>query len=96
MAVETRFPRWADSPTQFLIWEVDEVIPVAFCFILFLPSRNLVLGLIIGIVLMKMYVKLKERMPPFFYFHYMWFWGILKPRGNNMRMPKGYITVYRE
>jgi conjugal transfer pilus assembly protein TraL len=96
MAVETRFPRWADNPPQFLIWEVDELSFVALFFMLFLPTRNLIPGLIIGIILMRIYRKLKEKLPSYFYLHYMWFWGLWKPKCKNTHAPKGYLTRYRE
>lgn len=94
--MDTRFPKWADSPPQFLIWEVDELIPVAVCFIMFLPTRNLVLGLIIGISLMRIYRKLKEKLPSFFYIHYLWIYGIFKPRMKTVNIPAGYISRYQE
>ena len=94
--VETRFPRWADSPPQFLIWEIDELIPVVVCFVLILPTRNLMLGLIIGIILMRIYKNLKNNLPSFFYLHYLWFWGIWVPRTKSILLPRGYISYYRE
>lgn len=96
MAVETRFPKWADNPQQFLIWEVDEVMPIAVFFILFLPARNLLLGLIIGVTVSKLYKKLKDRLPHAFAYHFLWYFGLWTPKVKNAEVPKGYISVYRQ
>ena len=96
MAVETRFPRWSDSPPQVFNWEMDELIPVVLCFVLSLPTRNLLLGLIIGVVIMKVYVKLKDKLPSYFYLHYLWYWGIWSPKIKSSEALKGYLTTYRE
>lgn len=94
--IETRFPRWADNPLQFLIWEVDEIIPVALFWIMFLPTRNLLAGLIIGIFFMRIYKYNKERKPAFFYLHYLWNSGIWAPKFKNLDMLRGYVSYYRE
>lgn len=94
--VDIRFPKWADNPPQFLLWEVDEVVPVAFCFIVFLPAKSLITGLITAIIITKIYVRLKEKLPAFFYIHYLWFWGVYNPKTQNIEIPKGYLSNYRE
>jgi len=94
--VEIRFPRYIDSPPQFLIWELDEVLPVAFCMLIFLPSKNLLAGLVIGVIIMKIYRKLKDKLPQNFLFHYLWFWGVWQPKSRTTLMPKGYISRYQE
>lgn len=94
--IETRFPKFADAPPQFLIWEIDELVPVAFCFLLFLPTRNLLLGLIIGIGLMRLYRYCKQKYPEYFYIHFLWSWGIWQPKTKQIEIPYGYITKYRE
>jgi hypothetical protein len=45
---------------------------------------------------MRIYRKLKERLPSFFYLHYLWFWGLWSPKCKNTYPPKGYISRYRE
>jgi type IV conjugative transfer system protein TraL len=96
MAVETRFPRWADSPPQFLIWEMDELIfPMAF-FLIFLPMRSLLTGLVLGVISMRIYRRAKEKLPAFWYLHYLWVWGVWNPKGKKTPMPKGYISTFRE
>lgn len=96
MAVETRFPKWADNPPQFLLWEMDELIPMAFCWVFFLPTRKLWLGILIGWLLSKSYKKLKDTLPSFFYLHYLWFWGVWTPRTKSAEVLPGYISRYRE
>ncbi len=94
--IDTRFPKFANCPPQFLIWEIDELIPIAFCFLLFLPTRNLLPGLIIGILLMRLYRYFKQKFPDYFYLHYLWSLGIWQPKLKMIDIPEGYITVYRE
>lgn len=94
--VEIRFPKWADNPAQFLLWEIDEMAPMAFCFIIFLPARSLITGLIIGIILTRIYIHFKNTLPAFFYLHYLWFWGIYKPKTKKIDLLKGHLSYYRE
>jgi hypothetical protein len=75
---------------------MDEITPLMFCFIIFLPARNLVVGLILGIILMKIYKKMKDRLPQYFYFHYLWYFGVWNPKMKKTLSPQGHITVYRE
>jgi len=96
MAVETRFPRWADSPPQFLIWELDELIFPLLFFVIFLPMRNLIPGIVLGVISMRLYRRAKEKLPTFWYLHYLWIWGVWVPKGKKTLMPKGYISIYRE
>ena len=94
--VETRFPRWADRPAQFLIWEIDDLIPLMTTFVLFLPSRSLHIGLAIGYVVMRLYRRAKEKLPLYWYLHYLWVWGVWTPKGRSTLFPKGYISRYSE
>lgn len=94
--VEIRFPKWADSPPQFLLWELDEMAPVAICFVIFLPARSLITGFIVAIILTRIYIHLKKTLPAFFYLHYLWFWGVYKPKTKNLDLLKGYLTYHRE
>lgn len=94
--VETRFPKYADAFPQFLMWEMDELMPVALCFVTFLPTRNLLLGLIIGFIIMSIYKRGKEKYPNFFLFHYPYVWGLWKPKLKKTELPKGYVTYYQE
>jgi len=94
--VDIRFPRWADNPPQFLLWEVDEVFPFAFCFIIFLPARSIITGFIVALILSRLYSHFKKTLPSFFYLQYPWFWGIYEPKTKETDLPKGYLTYYRE
>ncbi len=89
---ETKFPVYLDSPPMFLFWEMDECLPMAVSVIIFLPTRKLWLGLIIGYILFRVYRVYKKKFYSNFLYHLLWIFGIWTPKGAR----KGYITKLRE
>lgn len=94
--IDTKFPRWADSPPQFLAWEVDELFFPTICLVFSLPARSIFTGLIIGIVLMRLYRRIKETKPSNFIMHWLWVYGIYQPKTREIILPKGHIYHYQE
>lgn len=94
--IDTRFPRWADSPPQFLLWEVDEISFPAATFIFSLPARSIIIGLIVGITLMRLYRRIKETKPASFILHWLWVYGVYQPKMKQIQVPSGHVYHYQE
>jgi len=92
MAVKSKFPVTIDKPPLFLVWEVDEFMVLTIPLVLSLFVRELLVGLLIGIVLMWGYIKIKKDKPNNFYFHLFWLWGIM----NVKQTPPPYIKKFLE
>lgn len=90
--METYFPRTVDKYSLFIMWELDEfaifIIPVVFSFV----TRQVWLGVILGFILMKIYMKIKTRKVEGFIFHWLWKNGVVEVKHT----PPAYISGFWE
>jgi type IV conjugative transfer system protein TraL len=93
MQIKTFFPRTLDRYPLFLNWELDEFVMMMIPFILSFPARQLIVGLIIGIITMQAYINLfKKGKPENYLFHIFWKKGLFNPKG----VPPAYISRFTE
>jgi type IV conjugative transfer system protein TraL len=93
MQVKTFFPRSIDRYPLLLNWELDEFAMFILPFIFSFPARQLVIGLIAGIVTMKVYIKFfKKGKPENYLFHIFWKKGLFSPKA----LPPTYISRFSE
>jgi type IV conjugative transfer system protein TraL len=80
--VKSQFPGTIDRPLLFLSWEVDEFVLLLTPMIISLIMRKLIIGMIIGVLLMNAYIRIKKNKPENYFFHLLWKWGITKVKGT--------------
>jgi len=80
--VKSQFPRTIDRPLLFLSWEVDEFALLILPMILSLIIREMLVGIIIGVLLMNAYIKIKRNKPENYFFHLFWKWGLVNVKGT--------------
>lgn len=90
--VKSEFPRTVDRPFLMLLWEIDEFAILFLPIILSIITRQVLFGLIIGILLMNLYVKIKRNKPENYFFHLFWKWGII----NVKNLPPGHTKTFIE
>jgi type IV conjugative transfer system protein TraL len=76
--VKSQFPGTIDRPLLFLSWEVDEFALLIVPMIVSLFMRKLLIGMIIGVLLMNAYIRIKKNKPENYFFHLFWKWGAIK------------------
>jgi type IV conjugative transfer system protein TraL len=80
--VKSQFPRTIDRPLLFLSWEVDEFALLILPMIISLIIREMLVGIVIGVLLMNAYIKIKRNKPENYFFHLLWNWGIVNVKGT--------------
>ena len=88
--IKTRLPVTLSRPLLFIVWEQDEFAVMIIPIILSLFVRQLLFGLIIGVVLMFAYIKMKKAKPNNYLFHIAWKHGLV----NLKNVPKPYIRIF--
>lgn len=82
--------RTAGQLQLFISWELDEWALLLLPLVLFLPSRQLWLGIAIGFPLMILYAKLKRKKPAGFIVHFLARNGII----SFKKLPPPYISEF--
>lgn len=90
--VKSEFPRTIDKPMLFILWEIDEFMIFVVPLIMSIFAKEILIGMIIGIVLMGFYGKLKKNKPNNFLFHLFWKWGLIKVE----KTPAPFIRTFLE
>lgn len=90
--VKTRFPKTIDKPMLMLLWELDEFALFVIPAVVSLFMRELIFGIAVGFLLMKVYAKFKSGKPNNYIFHLSWKYGIVKVKGT----PPAYVTKFIE
>jgi len=90
--IKTKLPTTIDKHMLFLVWELDEFAVLITPLILSLMVKQILLGLIVGVVLMQLYMRLKRHKPNNYLFHLSWKWGIVKVKN----VPPAHIKEFIE
>ncbi len=90
--VKSRFPRSLDKPMLVLMWELDEFVLFVIPSIISLFFKELVVGIVAGFILMKLYAKYKEGKPNNYLFHLFWKVGLMHVKGT----PPSHIRKFLE
>lgn len=88
--IMTKTPRSISHWMLFLKWEMDELAIFFTPFVLSFPSRQLIVGLVIGFLLMYYYSKLKYSKPAGFIIHWLMKKGIIQPK----QFPPTHASVF--
>jgi type IV conjugative transfer system protein TraL len=76
--LKTKINRSISHWLLFVFWEMDEVAIFMTPIIAFLPTKNLILGLVIGAVAIKLYTKIKYEKPVGYINHKLIKLGMIK------------------
>jgi conjugal transfer pilus assembly protein TraL len=88
-----QIPNYLDDPQQVLFWEFDEFIMLAVAFGVGLMINYLGVMILIGMVGIKYYRKLKDRQADGYLFHVVyWYAGV--GSSNATSMPLAFIRRF--
>lgn len=86
-ATPKSFPRYADEPPVFLLWSVDEAIPVGLGLALGILMEQLIVMTVLGLVASNFYKKYRDRHPDGYLLHAAYWWGLVKGQGPSLVNP---------
>lgn len=85
-------PRNLDDQMTILLWPADELLPVFACLVVGVLISQKAVCLGIGLVVMKMFRKLKEGRQDGYLLHLLYWRGMIA--GKARTMPNPYIRDY--
>lgn len=85
-------PRHLDEPMTVFLWPADEIIPVLACLAVGILINQKLICLIIGIIAMKFFRKMKEGNPDGYMLHALYWSGLMT--GKARTMPNPFIREY--
>ena len=85
-------PRHLDEPMTVLMWPADEIIPIIACLSVGILIQQKLICLIIGIVAMRFFRKMKEGNPDGYLLHALYWVGLIK--GKARTMPNPFIREF--
>lgn len=90
-------PKYLNAKPQFLWWEIDEAAIIFSSLIIGRILDKLLIFLIIGFVLLKIYTKLKNSKQEGFIIHTLYALGLVQFKSNGIKknkIPHYYIKYY--
>ncbi|WP_295385040.1 type IV conjugative transfer system protein TraL [uncultured Thiodictyon sp.] len=90
MADPTEIPKYIDDPPLILLWRVDDLVPIVLCLVIgiFTGSPGTMFKLIVlGVLLVRLYSKYRERRPDGHALHVLYWYGLLPLRGRTTPNP---------
>ena len=85
-------PRHLDEPMTVLMWPADEVIPVIAALSVGVLIEQKLICVIIGMVAMRFFRKMKEGNPDGYLLHALYWSGLIK--GKARTMPNPFIREF--
>jgi len=86
------FPKTIDKPIPFLFWEVDDLAAFILPVIISMPFKELIIGVVAGVILMKFYGSIKNKNSENFLIHKTWQLGFLTIK----KTPPAHIRKFYE
>lgn len=71
------FPTHIDEPKQYLLWSVDEIVPIATMLAVGVVVKQALVCFVIGLLLSRVYRRYKDSRPDGYLFHMLYWTGIL-------------------
>lgn len=85
-------PRTINDPIQFLFWSLDEIYPVAVGLIWGIWFDQLLLGMLLGWLMIRVYRRFRDRHPDGHLSHRLYWLGFYFSKAKTL--PNPYIRVF--
>lgn len=90
MADALDIPKSIDDPPLLLLWRVDDLAPIVLTLVVGILTgspRTLFQLLLLGVLLVRLYTKFRERRPDGYALHFLYWHGLLPLRGRATPNP---------
>jgi conjugal transfer pilus assembly protein TraL len=85
---ELPIPNYVDDQMQVFFWEVDEFFPAIVIFIVMFMWNQLMIGIVVTVIFVKLFSRFKDSNMPGILFHMVWWTGLM---GMNKRFENGAV-----
>lgn len=70
-------PKRIDEPPHLLLWRMDDILPFMVSLIIGILTQKLMICLVCGVLVTKLYIKIRDDHPDGFFMHWItWHTGI--------------------
>ena len=87
MSQPVEIPRHVDDPPTLLLWRVDDLVPVVLMLVFGILVDQLLVFLLLGIVLVRLYGRFRDSRPDGYALHWAYWVGLLGLRGRTTPNP---------
>lgn len=87
MQQQLEMPKYIDDPPHLLLWRVDDLAPIVLMLIVGILADRLLMFLIIGLLLVRLYSKFRESRPDGYALHFLYWSGLLPITGRTTPNP---------
>lgn len=94
MDEEISIPTHIDEPIHILLWQWDEVLPIAVGLIFGIWVSAPILGIAAGVILKRSYVKVRDGKPRGYFFHKLRESGLIPAKAGKHSMMQSLVKEY--
>ena len=87
MSQPVEIPRHVDDPPTLLLWRIDDLVPVVLMLVLGILADQLLVFVLLGIVLVRLYGRFRDSRPDGYALHWAYWAGLLSLRGRTTPNP---------
>lgn len=80
-------PTHIDEPKQYLLWSVDEIVPIGSMMFVGVVVKQLLVCLVIGLLLSRLYRRYKDSRPDGYLLHMLYWTGLLPENVRSFPSP---------
>jgi conjugal transfer pilus assembly protein TraL len=80
-------PRGVDDPPSLLLWRLDDLIPLILMLVIGMLTDRLMIFLVLGLVLSRLYGRFRDSRPDGFALHWCYWQGLLPLRARTCPNP---------
>ncbi|MFO1433931.1 MAG: type IV conjugative transfer system protein TraL [Candidatus Competibacteraceae bacterium] len=80
-------PRGVDDTHQFLLWSIDEMLPLFLLALVGVLSQQLTLCLLLGALVVRLLRRYRDRRPDGYLYHALYWVGLTPLKGYSLINP---------
>jgi len=80
-------PRHVDDPPTLLLWRTDDLVPVVLMIVFGILLDQLLVFLVLGLVLVRLYGRFRESRPDGFALHWSYWVGLVPLKARSCPNP---------
>lgn len=80
-------PQHIDDPIYIMIWRIDELLPLAFLFVVGILFEQMFICIVLGFIFSTIYKRVTKNLPDGYALHYLYWIGIYPVETKNIRNP---------
>ena len=92
MSQPVEIPRHVDDPPTLLLWRIDDLVPVVLMLAFGILSDQLLVFLVGGIMLVRLYGRFRDSRPDGYALHWAYWIGLLHLRARTA--PNPFIRAF--